>query len=113
MADTRDMPFVRRMTNRYMSWTISRVIGQRVPDSQCGFRLFSRELAREFVKTPSSGFDFETEMLAIAARRGCKIGAAPISTVYGDEVSKIRPVRDTVRFFKLLSRLKREAVPGK
>ena len=28
------MPFVRKCTNRYMSWTISRVIGQRVPDSR-------------------------------------------------------------------------------
>ena len=48
-------------------------------------------------------------MLALAARRGCRIGAAKVSTVYGDEVSKIHPVRDTLRFFKLLKRLKREA----
>ena len=36
-------------------------------------------------------------------------GAAKVSTIYGDEVSKIHPVRDTLRFFKLLKRLKREA----
>ncbi|MEQ1853978.1 MAG: glycosyltransferase family 2 protein [Chthoniobacteraceae bacterium] len=109
MGDVRDMPFVRKCTNRYMSWTISRVIGQRVPDSQCGFRMFSRSLAAEFLATESSGFDFETEMLALAARRGCRIGAAKVSTIYGDEVSKIHPVRDTIRFFNLLDRLKREA----
>jgi glycosyltransferase involved in cell wall biosynthesis len=109
MGDVRDMPFVRKCTNRYMSWTISRVIGQRVPDSQCGFRMFHRSLAAEFLATESSGFDFETEMLALAARRGCRIGAAKVSTIYGDEVSKIHPVRDTIRFFKLLDRLKREA----
>jgi hypothetical protein len=57
----------------------------------------------------SGGFDFETEMLALAARRGCKIGAARVSTIYGDEVSKIHPIRDTLKFFKLLKRLKREA----
>jgi glycosyltransferase involved in cell wall biosynthesis len=108
MGDVREMPFVRRCTNRYMSWTISRVIGQRVPDSQCGFRMFHRSLAAEFLATESSGFDFETEMLALAARRGVRIGAAKVSTVYGDEVSKIHPVRDTIRFFKLLGRLKRE-----
>ena len=108
MGDTRDMPFVRRMTNRYMSWTISRVIGQRVPDSQCGFRMFHRSLAAEFLAVESTAFDFETEMLALAARKGCTIGAATVSTVYGDEVSKIHPVRDTLKFFKLLKRLKRE-----
>ena len=57
MGDTRDMPFVRRMTNRYMSWTISRVIGQRVPDSQCGFRMFHRSLAAELLAMQSSSFD--------------------------------------------------------
>ncbi len=108
MSDTRDMPFVRRMTNRYMSWTISRVIGQRVPDSQCGFRMFHRSLAAEFLAMESAAFDFETEMLALAARKGCTIGAATVSTVYGDEVSKIHPVLDTLKFFKLLKRLKRE-----
>ena len=109
MGDVRDMPFVRKCTNRYMSWTISRVIGQRVPDSQCGFRMFHRSLAVELLATESTSFDFETEMLALAARRGCRIGAASVSTIYGDEVSKIHPVRDTLRFFKLLKRLKREA----
>lgn len=108
MGDTRDMPFVRRMTNRYMSWTISRVIGQRVPDSQCGFRMFHRSLAAEFLAVESAAFDFETEMLALVARKGCNIGAATVSTIYGDEVSKIHPVRDTLKFFKLLKRLKNE-----
>ena len=45
MSDTRTMPFVRRMTNRFMSWQISRVCGQPVPDSQCGFRMIHRDLA--------------------------------------------------------------------
>ena len=109
MGDVRTMPFVRKCTNRYMSWTISRVIGQRVPDTQCGFRLFHRSLAAEFLTTESTAFDFETEMLAIAARKGCAIAAAAVSTVYGDEVSKINPLRDTLKFFRLLQRLKREA----
>ena len=109
MGDVRDMPFVRKCTNRYMSWTISRVIGQRVPDSQCGFRMFHRGLAAALCATESSKYDFETEMLVIAARRGGAIAAVPVSTVYGDEVSKIHPLRDTIRFFQLLHRLKRAA----
>jgi glycosyltransferase involved in cell wall biosynthesis len=112
MGDVRTMPFVRKCTNRYMSWTISRVIGQRVPDTQCGFRMFHRALAEEFLGTESAGFDFETEMLAIAARKGCRIAAARVSTVYGDEVSKIHPMRDTLKFFKLLNRLKRARSNG-
>jgi hypothetical protein len=29
-----------------------------------------------------------------------------VSTIYGDEVSKIHPVWDSIRFFKLISRYK-------
>ena len=108
MSDTRTMPLVRKLTNKTMSAMISGLIGQPVPDTQCGFRMFRRELAAAFLDTPSSKFDFETEMLAITARRGARIAAAPVSTVYGDEVSKIHPVRDTIRFFQLMARLRRE-----
>ena len=51
-------------------------------------------------------FDYETEMLIIASRKGFRIESVPISTVYSDEVSSIHPVRDTVRFFKLMQRYK-------
>lgn len=111
MSDTRTMPWVRRLTNRTMSTMISGLVGQSVPDTQCGFRMFSRALAVAFLESASSKFDFETEMLAMTGRRGCRIAAAPISTIYGDEKSKIHPVRDTVRFFKLMARLRRELRP--
>jgi hypothetical protein len=71
--------------------------------------MFHRDLAPTLCALESSKYDFETEMLVVAARRGGTIAAVPVSTVYGDEVSKIHPVRDTIRFFKLMRRLKREA----
>ena len=45
-------------------------------------------------------------MLLIASREGFRIAAVPVSTIYGEEKSKIHPVRDTIRFFKLISRYK-------
>lgn len=106
MSDTRAMPLVRKLTNLTMSRLVSLFAGQEIPDSQCGFRMFSRELALAFLDVPTSGFDFESEMLVLAARRGVRIAAAPVSTIYGDEVSKIHPVRDTIRFLKLLARMR-------
>ncbi|MHA3775083.1 glycosyltransferase family 2 protein [Verrucomicrobiota bacterium sgz303538] len=103
MSDTRDMPWVRRMTNLFMSWSISVLCRQRVPDSQCGFRMFRADLAPHFF-VDSNHYDYETEMLVIASRQGHRIAAVPVSTVYGDEVSKIHPVRDTLRFFRLMAR---------
>src|SRR5215470_2288313 len=103
MSDTRAMPLVRRMTNRFMSWLLSRVCGQAIPDSQCGFRLVHRSLV-PLLDCESSAFDYESEMLIRVSRAGERIGAVPISTVYRDEKSSIRPARDTIRFFKMIWR---------
>ncbi len=97
------MPWVRRWANRYMSWRISRMCGVKVPDSQCGFRMLHRcVIPRLFCE--SDAFDYETEMLLVASREQFRIGAVPVTAIYANEVSKIRPVSDGWRFFKLLSR---------
>jgi glycosyltransferase involved in cell wall biosynthesis len=103
MGDVRSMPLVRRLVNRYMSNKISRVCGQTIPDTQCGFRMLHRDLIPD-VLGGANRFDYETEMLIVASRNGCRIESVPISTVYSDEVSSIHPVRDTLRFFKLMRR---------
>jgi glycosyltransferase involved in cell wall biosynthesis len=103
MNDVRDMPFVRRTVNRYMSRRISRLCGQEVPDTQCGYRMVHRTLAPHLLDG-ASRFEYETEMLIIASRQGFRIASVPISTIYSDEVSSIHPVRDTLRFLKLMRR---------
>jgi glycosyltransferase involved in cell wall biosynthesis len=103
MNDTASMPFLRRMVNRYMSRRISRACGQEIPDTQCGFRMLHHDLVPDLL-SGSDRFDYETEMLLIASRKGYRIVAVPITTVYSDEVSSINPVRDTLRFFALMRR---------
>jgi len=51
-------------------------------------------------------FDYETEVLIIASRKGYRVESVPITTVYSDQVSKIHPMRDAIRFFKLMWRYK-------
>jgi glycosyltransferase involved in cell wall biosynthesis len=106
MKDISSMPLVRRWVNRYMSKKISRLCGQDIPDTQCGFRMLHRHFIPE-VLTGTDRFDYETEMLIIASRKGFRIESVPISTVYSDEVSSINPIRDTIRFFKLIRRYKK------
>ena len=106
MNDVREMPFVRRAVNRYMSRKISRACGQDIPDTQCGFRMVHRSIMSNLLGG-TERFDYETEMLILASRAGCRIASVPISTVYSDEVSSIHPVRDTLRFFKLMRRYRK------
>jgi glycosyltransferase involved in cell wall biosynthesis len=103
MDDLSRMPLVRRIVNRYMSRRISRLCGQDIPDTQCGFRMLHRQLIPDLLDG-TDRFDYETEMLIKASRKGLRIDSLPITTVYSDEVSSIHPVRDTIRFFKLMRR---------
>ena len=105
MNDLAGMPFIRRVVNRYMSRGISRVCGQEIPDTQCGFRMLDRQLIPELLGG-GHRFDYETEVLIIASRKGYRIESVPITTVYTDQVSKIHPLRDAFRFFKLMWRHK-------
>ena len=108
MGDVAAMPRLRRFVNRFMSDLLSRVMGQHVPDSQCGFRLYHRSA---FPAGPydahSQRYAAESEILLRLALEGRKIGAVTIQTIYGDEKSKVRPLADTLRFFRMLRRFKK------
>lgn len=106
MNNVAAMPFIRRVVNRYMSKRISRICGQEIPDTQCGFRMLERQLIPELLGG-GDRFDYETEVLIIASRKGYRIESVPITTVYTDQVSKIRPLRDSIRFLKLMWRYRR------
>ena len=104
MNDTRTMPRVRRITNRFSSWVISRMVGVPISDTQCGFRLIGLDFWQA-VRLDSSRFDLESEILIKACRSGARISQVQIRTIYfGTDESKINPVLDTLRFFQLLWR---------
>lgn len=104
MLDTASMPALRKITNRIMSRVISRMCGQVIPDTQCGFKLIKRRVL-ESIKFEFSNFEIESEILLKAARKGFKIESVPVKTVYRDETSKIKPIFDTIRFISFLIKM--------
>ena len=103
MGALSNMPQVRKWTNRYMSWLLSRAMNQYVPDTQCGFRLYRCDVL-PFIEARSARFAAESEILLHIASRGIRMDAVPIAVIYNEEISKISPVHDTFRFFLMLSR---------
>ncbi len=106
MANAQGMPLIRRLTNLFLSWLLSREMKQWVPDTQNGLRLFQCSVIPQ-VSTGAARFAAESEILLIMADNGVKIGSAPVKVIYRDEKSKIHPIKDTVRFFRMLSEYKK------
>lgn len=104
------MPPLRRFANAFSSGWASALAGQSVADSQCGFRLYSRDVLD---RTPVTrgGYEFETEVVVRAARLGFRLGEVAIPTVYGGEKSQIRLTRDVPRIVGTLVRLTFERAP--
>ncbi len=108
MGDVAAMPRLRRFVNRFMSDLLSRVMGQHVPDTQCGFRLYHRSaFPAGRCDAHSQRYAAESEILLRLSLQGRKIGAVTIQTIYGDEKSKVNPFSDTFRFFRMLRRFKK------
>lgn len=101
MQNVENMPYLRVITNKFMSWVISVLCKQAIPDSQCGFRLIKNEVLKN-IKLGTSKYETESELLIKASRRGYKIRSIPIRSIYGREKSRINPFIDTLRFIRLI-----------
>jgi len=97
MNETKDMPFIRWLTNEITSLVVSLLINRRVPDSQCGFRLLATRMLQH-VKTRTVHYEAESELIIRAGWLGFKIDSIPIATVYTGGQSYINPLVDTLRF---------------
>ncbi|PYK96644.1 MAG: hypothetical protein DME19_19005 [Verrucomicrobia bacterium] len=99
MTNPDGMPWVRRRVNRWMSERISRLTGHVLPDTQCGFRLMRLETWAQ-VRLLADHFEIESELLCKFIAAGQKVEFVPVQVIYRSEHSKIRPVRDTHRWFR-------------
>lgn len=114
MDGAREMPWVRRVVNRWMSRRLSRAAGRELPDSQCGFRMMALEAWRRH-PLEAMRFEIESEQLLTFLSAGEAVEFVPVQVIYRSERSKISPWRDTLRWFRWLRGWKRKhpcARPG-
>jgi glycosyltransferase involved in cell wall biosynthesis len=103
MLQRAGMPRIRAWTNKYMSWMISRLARQDIPDTQCGFRLIRKEVLQG-VNLICDKYEIESEIIVKAARLGVRIESVPVKTIYNSAKSRINPVVDTLRFIRFIAR---------
>jgi glycosyltransferase involved in cell wall biosynthesis len=102
--NTKGMPFIRMATNFFTSWLISAIAGKKIDDVQSGFRYVSLRALKN-INLETKNFDTEPEMLLKASWLNYIIKNIPVSTIYHkDFVSHVNPIKDTIKFFKLVFR---------
>jgi dolichyl-phosphate beta-glucosyltransferase len=101
-------PFHREMMGRGGNLLIQALLLPGLHDTQCGFKLFRRDAAREvFSRSVMNGVSFDVEILFLARRLGYRIAEVPVHWAHRPG-SKMRLVRDyggTLRDLFVIRRL--------
>jgi dolichyl-phosphate beta-glucosyltransferase len=98
-------PTYRHVMGRVFNRLVQLLLLPGLDDTQCGFKLFTRDAVRLLldrsilyrdtpVVTGARVTAFDVELLTIARRRGLRIDVVPVVWTYG-EGSKVSPLRDT------------------
>lgn len=97
------MPMRRRIPNSLAYHLFSWTVGQKIADNQSGYRLVSHKLMTEMLNSRENGFEFELEMIVKAVQmERHSILEIPISTIYANETSHIKPIKHLYHFMKFV-----------
>jgi dolichyl-phosphate beta-glucosyltransferase len=89
-------PGYRHLMGRIFNRVVQALAVPGIEDSQCGFKAFSREAARDvFGRQRIDGFGFDVEVLYLARRLGYAIRVVPLHWEH-KENSRVAPIRDTL-----------------
>lgn len=103
-------PWYRHFMGRVFNFVVRLVALRRFQDTQCGFKLFTREAAHDLFRRlrlygedakPAKGgtlTGFDVEVLFLAVKFGYRVKDVPVEWHYG-ESSKVHPVRESARMF--------------
>ena len=101
------VPFGSRLGRKLSNGLLKLETGKVMGDCQSGLRLYPVRLLAD-LPFRCSGFDFETEVLALAARAGAEFHDLPVKVYYpprGERISHFRLLPDLARHVRLHFRL--------
>jgi dolichyl-phosphate beta-glucosyltransferase len=100
-------PWWRQAMGRGFNWCVQHLAVPGIADTQCGFKLFSADAARQiFSRQRIDQFGFDVEVLWIARKLGLRVAEVPV-TWLDDRDSRVRPVSDAWRMLVDLQRIRR------
>jgi glycosyltransferase involved in cell wall biosynthesis len=96
-----DVPLRSRFGNDLTRRIFRILIGPKVGDTQTGLRAIPRSLMPGLLRARSNGYEFELQMLIMAAQAKIDITQVPIQTVYieDNKSSHFNPLKDSMRIY--------------
>jgi dolichyl-phosphate beta-glucosyltransferase len=102
----------RRVAGRIFHQLVKWLAVRGVADTQCGFKLFTADAARDlFSRMLMDGFSFDVELLVIARRRGLRVAEVPVDWTH-QPGSRIDVAADGLRMARDLFRIRALALRG-
>lgn len=111
-AEEASKGLVRRTMSGGLRWIVAAGFRIGVRDTQCGFKMFTREAAQRLYKAQTiDGFSFDLEILYLADKFGYRIAEVPVAWVDAPG-SKVDPAKEVQRFLRDLLKIKANDLRG-
>jgi dolichyl-phosphate beta-glucosyltransferase len=108
----RRQPLVRRLLGRIFNLALRLILGLNFKDTQCGFKAFTRRSAQAiFPLQRIERWGFDPELLYLAKKLGFAVREVPVAWSHR-EGTRIHPLRDGMRMFGELLRVRWYALKG-
>jgi dolichyl-phosphate beta-glucosyltransferase len=102
----------RKILSGGLRWIVKNIFRIGVRDTQCGFKMFTREAAQKLhTKQTIMGFSFDLEILYLASKYGYKIAEVPVSWIDAPG-SKVDTRKEVQRFLRDLMKIKMNDLKG-
>ncbi|NLE44134.1 MAG: glycosyltransferase family 2 protein [Chloroflexi bacterium] len=103
-GDDVQIPVARLPAKKLINALANMMTGRNIPDLKSGLRLFRRSIVERFFAILPDGFSFTTTITLAMLQSNYSVRYVPIDYRKRAGQSKIRPIRDTVRFVFLILR---------
>jgi dolichyl-phosphate beta-glucosyltransferase len=101
-----DQPLHRQAMGKAFNRVVQALVLPGIRDTQCGFKLFRGEVARElFGQLRTAGFAFDVEVLRRALVAGYQVREVPVRWV-SSGASQVSPLRDSARMLRDVVRIR-------
>jgi dolichyl-phosphate beta-glucosyltransferase len=97
---------LRRLLSGGLRWLVRYVMRLDISDTQCGFKLYTREAAQRLHRVQTlMGFSFDLEILYLARKAGLRVAEVPV-VWYDAPGSRVDARKEVQRFLKDMFRIR-------